>query len=214
MTVNNSYMFNMTGFPGLQGFNVTQPDSLGLFSSGGLGNIGGMGAFPLDSGGVDSFCRTMLVNQQKMQQEFITALLSVLSNMKIDHKPESFVKENFRPYDYGKYSNNGDKISQLEPKMQEKTMQLLDYAKSQGMNVTITSGYRNREEQDALCKKTHLAVKNSPHIQGKAVDLSIEGDKDEDYKKLGDYAKSIGMRWGGDFKHPEAEGWHFDYGWR
>lgn len=196
----------MPGMQFLQNGGMTMPDSLGIFQSSGFS--------PPQMGGVDTFCKTMMMTQAKMQQEFITALLSILSSIDINHVPEPFVADNFRPYDYNRYGDDGDKISKLEPKMQEKTMQLMDYAKSMGLKVSINSGYRTPEEQDALCKKTHLAVKNSPHPQGKAVDLSIENGTDADYKKLGDFAKSIGMRWGGDFKSPAVERWHFDYDWR
>lgn len=125
---------------------------------------------------------------------------------------ENQVKENFRPYDYNKYGKNANKISELSPEMQEKTMMLLDYAKSQGMEVTITSGFRTRAQQEYLLKtRPEYAAKRSLHCLGRAIDISIKGNNDSDYRKLGEYAKSIGMRWGGDFKKV-AERWHFDIG--
>jgi uncharacterized protein YcbK (DUF882 family) len=130
---------------------------------------------------------------------------------------DSSKTDNIRPDDYSKYSKaNAAKIQKLQPDMQEKTMQLLDYAKTTlGKEITINSGFRTEAEQKHLCETIpHLAVKNSPHCVGKAVDLSISGGTDEDYAKLGAYAKSIGMRWGGDFQNMEKERWHFDYNWR
>lgn len=125
---------------------------------------------------------------------------------------ENQVKENFRPYDYNKYGKNAEKISELSPEMQEKTMMLLDYAKSQGMEVTITSGFRTKAQQEYLLKtRPKYAAKRSLHCLGRAIDISIKGKKDSDYRQLGEYAKSIGMRWGGDFKKV-AERWHFDIG--
>ena len=112
--------------------------------------------------------------------------------------PTQKTNSNFRPYDYTKYGMNGDKIRELDPKMQEKTMMLLDYAKAQGMKVTINSGYRTKEKQAQLLKTNRFAAKKSLHCEGKAIDIRIASGKDADYKKLGDYAKSIGMRWGGD----------------
>ena len=110
-------------------------------------------------------------------------------------------------------SDNNDHISKLAPEMQQKTQQLLDYALSQGLSVSITSGYRTEEEQARLYATNPNAAKNSLHTQGKAIDISIKNGTDADYKLLGDYAKSIGMRWGGDFKNPRPERWHFDLGW-
>ena len=92
-------------------------------------------------------------------------------------------------------------------------MQLLDYAKSKGLNVQITSGYRTQEEQQELLRtRPQFAAKKSAHCAGKAIDIKIAGGTDSDYKMLGDYAKSIGMRWGGDFSKVK-ERWHFDYQW-
>ena len=108
--------------------------------------------------------------------------------------------------------SNADKISKLTPQMQAKVNDLLAYAESQGMKVTITSGYRTQAEQQRLLKtRPRYAAKNSLHCQGKAIDINIANGTDADYKKLGDYAKSIGMRWGGDFSKVR-ERWHFDLG--
>lgn len=111
------------------------------------------------------------------------------------------------------YGSNSKKIAQLHPEMQEKTMQLLDYAKSKGLKIQITSGYRTPEEQQELLRtRPKFAAKRSAHCAGKAIDINIIGGTDADYKMLGDYAKSIGMRWGGDFSSVK-ERWHFDYQW-
>ena len=108
--------------------------------------------------------------------------------------------------------SNADKISKLTPQMQAKVNDLFAYAESQGMKVTITSGYRTQAEQQRLLKtRSRYAAKNSLHCQGKAIDINIANGTDADYKKLGDYAKSIGMRWGGDFSKVR-ERWHFDLG--
>ncbi len=158
-------------------------------------------------------------NQAQMQELF-TSILMQMSSM-IQHIPVN----NFRPYDYNKcYSatldlnsvskSNQDKIVELRPEMQEKTLQLIEYARNElHKEIKITSGYRTESEQAYLREKTpHLAAKKSAHCEGKAVDISIIGGSDEDYAKLGSYAKQIGMRWGGDFSVKER--WHFDYNWR
>lgn len=149
-------------------------------------------------------------NQSQVQAMFISWLASMSKEV-----PHVAKTENIRPYDYNKYGKtNGDKIAELDPNMQEKTMQLVDYAKNVlKKDVNINSGYRTQQEQAYLREtKPHLAAKKSAHCEGLAVDLSLAGGKDSDYAKLGDYAKSIGMRWGGDFK-AQKERWHFDYNW-
>lgn len=172
-------------------FNFTMPD------------FGFMPTFGSSSNYFDNF-----------EQIFANALKMMEINVP---KPE--IKSNIRPLDYNRTNNNlapdnSTKIAQLKPEMQAKTMDLIDYAKNQlGKEIKITSGFRTKEQQEYLIKTTpHLAANRSAHCEGKAVDLNIIGGSDEDYKKLGDYAVSIGMRWGGNFsKTPER--WHFDYQW-
>ncbi len=177
------------------------------------GNFSSFGGFePL--GQFTQFDITAMLKQQiKVQQEFMMALMQIMSNPKINHTPEAFVENNVRPLNYNKHGADAKKIMQLDPEMQQKTMQLLDYAKSQGMEVSITSGYRTKEEQKELQRtRPQYAAKDSPHTRGKAIDICIASGKDSDYEKLAAYAKSIGMRWGGDFSVKER--WHFDYNWR
>ena len=194
------------------GFNSSVPmssdftncaDSTALFN---FSNIGVTNSLPYDS-------FSIMNEYAKIQQDYFKVLLGVLMSSSVNHIPAPFVQDNFRPYDYNKYGSSGTKISQLNPKMQEKTMQLLDYAKSIGLEVEIVSGYRTQDEQKHLQKtRPQYAAKDSLHCQGKAIDIKIKNGTHKDYKRLGDFAKSIGMRWGGDFTHPRAEDWHFDLG--
>lgn len=210
MTLPSNFDLNMlaTGFvPNMNAVTgMTAPDSLSFFNMGGL--------MPqMDP--IDSFCSNIMSDFTRMQNQYFSALMQILNNPSINHTPAPFVADYIRPYDYNSYGKNGEMISKLAPEMQEKTMQLLDYAKSQNLNVSIISGYRTQDEQKHLQKtRPQFAAKNSPHCVGKAIDIKITNGNDDDYKKLGDYAKSIGMRWGGDFKNPAPENWHFDYGWR
>ncbi len=154
---------------------------------------------------------TMWQNNYLNNPIFTSSLFSI-DFSKPSNKPSNASNSNFRPLNYNAYGANGDKISKLAPKMQEKTMMLLDYAKSQGMKVSITSGFRTRAQQEHLLRtRPQYAAKNSLHCQGRAIDINIASGKDADYKKLANYAKSIGMRWGGDFRKV-SERWHFDIG--
>lgn len=121
---------------------------------------------------------------------------------------QTFVNSNLNKFGQA----NANKIKELQPDMQVKTLKLLEYAESKGLKVTITSGFRTQEQQQHLLQtRPKYAAKNSLHCLGRAIDISIEGKKDSDYVMLGEYAKSIGMRWGGDFKNVR-ERWHFDIG--
>lgn len=204
----NFNMFN-TGFS--PDFDIT---SAGLNATNPINSveISPFGGLDLQATPVDTFCANTMSEYAKMERDFFQILFSIMMNPNINHTPTPDIIGNFRPYNYNNYGKNADKISKLDPKMQEKTMQLLEYAKSQGMNVTITSGYRTQAEQQELLRtRPQYAAKKSLHCVGKAIDITIVGGKDEDYKKLGDYAKSIGMRWGGDFRKVK-ERWHFDLG--
>lgn len=190
----------------------------------------------------NEFFENLCKNQAQLQQMMMETIRQIMSNPLINHTPTEDIQNNFRPYDYNKYNigtldvseassvssagspysavsdlsaygTNAQKISQLTPEMQEKTMQLLDFAKANGLKVQITSGYRTQEEQQELLRtRPQFAAKRSAHCEGKAIDIHIVGGTDADYKLLGDFAKSIGMRWGGDFSSVK-ERWHFDYQW-
>jgi len=125
--------------------------------------------------------------------------------------------------DLGMSKASLDKAKQLKPEMQIKLAQLYEFAKSKGINFEITSGLRSREQQEKLYQKA-LANKSanggkmsaakpgsSRHESGLAIDISgTEAQK----KVLGEYWKSIGGTWGGDWGGPGSstikETWHFD----
>lgn len=114
---------------------------------------------------------------------------------------------------------NEDYISELQPKMQEKVRKLEAFAKSKGITFKICSGYRTPEKQQALRNKygsrRAASVNGSPHRSGRAIDISTNGILTEaQCKMLGEYAESMGMRWGGRWGGPgsrtQRERWHFD----
>lgn len=81
---------------------------------------------------------------------------------------------------------------------------LIDFAYSQG--YTLTFG-------DAYAKTGHSP--NSFHYQRLAVDLNLFKDKQwlrdtESHRVLGEFWKSIGGTWGGDFKSPDGN--HYSLG--
>jgi uncharacterized protein YcbK (DUF882 family) len=88
---------------------------------------------------------------------------------------------------------------------------LKDYAARQGWTFRLVSGYRSPTQQAALRAAwdrgdpsvIYPPAQYSYHSLGLAVDVDSNHLAD-----LGAYAKSIGMRWGGDFGDPV----HFDLG--
>lgn len=123
------------------------------------------------------------------------------------------------PVDYAKYGKNGDFIKDLCPVMQDKVMALLDYAKKEGINVEISSGYRSNEKQTYLYNyyrskglyKRAAKPGTSPHEFGRAIDIKASKLSDAQVRKLAKYAKEqLGMRWGGDYTNWDTEKWHFD----
>jgi hypothetical protein len=92
------------------------------------------------------------------------------------------------------------------------TAKLILWANERGFKLTFGEAYRT-PEQAKLNAKTGAGIANSLHCQRLAVDfnLFINGEyktKTEDYRQLGDYWKSIGGSWGGDFKS-NPDGNHF-----
>ncbi len=115
----------------------------------------------------------------------------------------------------GVSASDKSKVAQLTPEMQARTTQLYEYAKKNGMHFTITSGKRDRAQQEALYAKygSRRAAKpgSSPHESGLAIDINADSGTQ---RKLGAYWKSLGGRWGGDWGGPgsttQQELWHFD----
>lgn len=130
-----------------------------------------------------------------------------------------------KEYEYSslkdKYAANNNKfIVNLTSEMQTKTKKLIAYANEAGYEVKITSGKRSKVEQEALVARdkkngTKLAAsKNSPHLQGIAIDIEVYKDGKKlknEFPDLTNYAKKeLGFRWGGDFVNWTKEPWHFD----
>lgn len=110
---------------------------------------------------------------------------------------------------------NSRKLTDLLPVVQAKAKAFLAAAKAEGIDVLITSTYRDNESQDELYAQGRtrpgkivtnarggqsfhnyrVAFDFVPVIGGKAVwnDLAL-------FRRLGKIGKSLGLEWGGDWK--------------
>ncbi len=102
--------------------------------------------------------------------------------------------------------------SQMNPKFQSDLLKLLNFARSKGITVTMVSGLRTQaEQQHLLASGAPAAPKGSLHLTGRAIDIRVSGNRSQNLAILGNYWKSLGNRWGKDFRKV-SEPWHFDIG--
>ena len=107
------------------------------------------------------------------------------------------------------------RIKGLHPAMKPLAVKLLQEAKKRGINLRITAGMRTPEEQEELfaqgrtkpgAKVTNAKAWQSYHNFGLAIDVvPINAINQAEWKstkwnEIGEIGKSIGLRWGGDFK--------------
>ena len=107
-------------------------------------------------------------------------------------------------------------LDDLTPDTRAAVEQLLSYARAEGIDYIVTHILRTCAEQNALYAQsrttegprvTGAAGCRSWHTHGRAVDLLVkEADgsvvhngHDPRYAQLGEYARTLGFRWGGDF---------------
>lgn len=99
----------------------------------------------------------------------------------------------------------------LSSQLEDKAQQFLILCKDSGYNIKITQGRRTQVEQDALYAQGRTTTgkivtntRNSIHLTGNAFDIAFEGKdpypENFDWSILGKIGKSVGLKWGGDFK--------------
>jgi peptidoglycan L-alanyl-D-glutamate endopeptidase CwlK len=111
-------------------------------------------------------------------------------------------------------------LAQVHPTVRLKTNALIKLLAANGLYFAAFMGLRTIEEQDALYAKGRTTPGNrvtnarggqSWHNFGLAVDLVEDGDPDKvgvqwdwsntaDYLRIGDFAKMVGLDWGGFWK--------------
>lgn len=102
----------------------------------------------------------------------------------------------------------------LRKALVQKVYQLIELAAQDGHLLLVTQGYRSSEEQNKLYAQgrttkgkivTNAKGGQSKHNTGQAVDLAfiVNGEvvwTESLYKKIGVWAKIVGLKWGGDWK--------------
>lgn len=124
---------------------------------------------------------------------------------------------------------NSRDIKDLHPKVQAMANKFLDACKKAGIDVLVTSTYRDAESQNALyaqgrtkpgAKVTNAKAGQSWHNYRLAFDVvplrngkPVWGTSGEDlklWKAIGAVGKSLGLEWAGDWKNMK-EFPHFQY---
>lgn len=126
--------------------------------------------------------------------------------------------------------NSSNFLIKLHPEMKAAAVALLEDAFDEGIDLTITQGFRSSQEQKRLYDQgrttpgpivTNAKPGVSKHEYGLAFDVAPLNDKgkphwpedNELWNKIGELGKAIGLRWGGDFtsikdrphfEHPNA----------
>lgn len=109
-------------------------------------------------------------------------------------------------------------LTAARQRLQDYADKLVERAAAEGIDLKVISLVRSREEQQRLYDawlargKTGLPAAppgQSKHEQGLAFDVAIQGGgSPEQWQRLGQLGKSMGLRWGGDFSR--ADPVHFE----
>lgn len=111
--------------------------------------------------------------------------------------------------------NSASILAGLDRSGREAATELVNFARSQGLPIIVTSGRRSRALQDELIRQGITAAQASHHLTGRAFDLGFYGYQwrsvpMEYWRYLGEMWESMGGRWGGRFR--KSDPIHFDWG--
>ncbi len=114
-------------------------------------------------------------------------------------------------------AQNAEKLSEVNPTLAEKCREIIRLANAEKFQLLITDGYRSDAEQNALYaigrrgiagekKVTNAKGGQSNHNKRTAIDFAfvIDGKVSCDeklYPNLGRWAKIVGLKSGGNWKH-------------
>ena len=110
---------------------------------------------------------------------------------------------------------NSRSLSDLHPVVQEKAKKFIAAAKKEGIDVLVTSTYRDNESQNALYAQgrskpgrvvTNAKAGQSWHNYRCALDVvpivngKAQWNDMRTFRRLGEIGKSVGLEWAGDWK--------------
>lgn len=103
-------------------------------------------------------------------------------------------------------------LRQKQSKLVTMIADLIEFAYAQGYELTFGDAYRDPRVHGAYGEKKSYSASMSAHKQRLAVDFNLFKDgryltSTESHRPLGEYWKSIGGTWGGDWN----DGNHYSY---
>lgn len=106
------------------------------------------------------------------------------------------------------------RLAELNPQTAARAVQFINDLRNAGIPAWISSGHRSYAEQARLVATGASKTYKSKHLEGRAFDIDILGFGRDDLPRwwwdaVGRYGKSLGLKWGGDFKNFYDAG-HFE----
>lgn len=110
-------------------------------------------------------------------------------------------------------------LGQKQRKFTRMIADLINYAYSNGYELTFGDAYRDPRVHGQVGQKKSYSSANSLHKERLAVDFNLFKDgvyltRTEDHRPLGEYWESIGGTWGGRFSSPDGNHYSLEHGGR
>lgn len=109
------------------------------------------------------------------------------------------------------------KLEDLDPRFESLARKLLDECRAAGVPLFVVDTRRTIEEHKANLTKGVSWVRRSKHVDGLAIDVCPEvllmekgwAPQSPLWKEIGRIGKSLGLRWGGDWRKKDLG--HFEF---
>lgn len=107
-------------------------------------------------------------------------------------------------------------LGKMQRKFTRMVALLISWAYDNGYELTLGDAYRDPRVHGEVGEKKSYSSANSLHKSRLAIDLNLFKDgvwltSSEDHRPLGDYWKSIGGTWGGDFPNPDGNHYSIEF---
>ena len=109
-----------------------------------------------------------------------------------------------------------ESLGQKQRRFMPMVAKLIEFAYSQGYELTIGDGYRDARVHGQLGEKKGYGHPRSAHKQRLAIDLNLFKNgvyltTTEHHRKLGEYWESLGGSWGGRFSEPDGNHYSIEH---